>query len=177
MTSPALNFVLYLLPALLIALVIRYFSRRMLVAWFLRLPGNVIHEVAHFLAGFCTFAGPVGISFIPHRSGPGQWTLGSASFRNLCWYNAAIVCLAPLMCLPLCAWLVLWRLKGVHTLTAMDPVYWYVAANLLLSAWPSPQDMRQSLRSWPIFVLLLVGLWVYYPLIADRAMQALKLGR
>ena len=155
------NSLFYLVPSLVIALLIRYFSRFVLAAWFLRLPGTVIHEGLHFCVGFFTFAGPVWISLIPHRI-DGQWTLGGVSFVNVRWYNAVWVCIAPLLSLPLCVWLITWRLRTGPSLSVLDPVYWYIAANLLLAAWPSPTDFRVAMRSWPL--LLMIGAAVYYRL-------------
>ena len=156
-----LNVLLYLSPSLVLALVIRYFSRRVLVAWFIQLPGTVTHEILHAVVGFFTFAGPVSVSIIPHRYEKGCWALGAAGFRNVCWYNAALVSLAPMLCLPLCVWLGVWRTNTAVSLSVMDPVYWYVAANLLIAAKPSSQDFLLAMRSWPLIPLAVAGWWYW----------------
>lgn len=161
-----INGFIYLSPSLLMALAIRYLSRRILLAWFVQLPATILHEALHALVGFFTFAGPVSISIIPHRIGKCQWVLGEASFRNIRWYNAALVSLAPFLCLPLCTWLVVWRLKGEYALTFMDPVLWFIAASLLIGAWPSAQDYRLAMKSW-VLVPIAGIIWYYCPVIAS----------
>ena len=162
MTQTLLFDVLYYLsPALVLAVVIRYFSRRVLVAWFLQLPGTVTHEILHSVVGFFSFAGPISVSIIPHRYEKGRWALGGATFRNICWYNAALVSLAPILCLPLCFWLAMWRMDAQNSLSFMDAAYWYAAANLLIAAKPSSQDFLLATRSWPLIPLVLAGWWYW----------------
>lgn len=151
---------LYLLPSLVAALIIRYFSRFMVVAWFLRLPGLLVHELLHFAVAFLTFAHPVWLTVLPRRNSDGGWTLGSVTLLNVRWYNAVWVSIAPLLCLPLLAWLIAWRLRSGFTPSIMDIVYWYGGANLLLAAWPSSIDFQIALRSWPLFVSLAAA-WYY----------------
>lgn len=90
-----------------------------------------------------------------------MWALGGATFRNICWYNAALVSLAPMLCLPLCGWLVMWRMSTGTALSFMDLAYWYAAANLLIAAKPSSQDFLLATRSWPLIPLALAGWWFW----------------
>jgi hypothetical protein len=96
---------LFLMPALLLAMLLRMIVRQMPIAWFVRLPGVVVHEALHFVIGFINFAGPPRVSFWSRRVGDGRWMLESVTFRNLTWYNATGVCLPPFLCLPLAVWL------------------------------------------------------------------------
>jgi hypothetical protein len=77
-----------------------------------RLPGTLLHEVAHFLVAFITGGRPAGFTIIPHRtvgvtvSGePKQvWVLGSVTVTNPSPIAALPSGCAPLLLLPL-AWI------------------------------------------------------------------------
>lgn len=155
------NALLYLSPSVLLAFMIHFYSRRMLVAWFIRLPGTLTHEILRAGVGFSTFAGPTSMSLLPKKEADGRWTLGGVWFRNIRWYNAALVSFAPLLCLPLCAWLVIWRMQQGQPLSVMDGLYWFLASNLLLAAWPSQGDFKLAQRSWPL-IIIVVGLLAYW---------------
>ncbi len=153
MTSMVFKSLLYVAPSLLLAALISFFSARLLTAWFVRLPATLIHELLHMLVGFFTFGGPVNFSIFPRRIGPGRWMLGSVGFRNLTWYNSALIALAPFLSLPLAVWLVLWRVQNGHGITLADLGYWFLVGEMLIAAWPSPTDYQLALKSWPIPVV------------------------
>jgi len=62
----------------------------------LLLPGTILHEFLHFIIGLLLNGKPVGFSLIPKKSYSG-YILGSVSFRNITFYNAVPIALAPLL--------------------------------------------------------------------------------
>ncbi|MBK9797705.1 MAG: hypothetical protein IPP58_14685 [Holophagaceae bacterium] len=122
----------------------------------LALPGTLCHEASHWVVGRLLNGQPAGFTVIPRREGRG-FVLGSVALRNLRWYNACFIGLAPLLLLPLAYGLFLWRLGGNPDLGWPEAAMMYLIANLLFGALPSWQDLRIAARS-PISWLLLVGL-------------------
>jgi len=64
------------------------------------LPGTIFHELSHFIFGMLFFASPVNFSLIPKKNENG-WTLGSVSFKNINFFNAVPISMAPLILVPL----------------------------------------------------------------------------
>eukprot|EP01034_Spumella_vulgaris_P029165 gene29165-36167_t len=87
-----LNVLLYLLPSLALALVIRRLSSVHPIFFLFTLAGTICHELAHFCIGLLTGARPAGFSVVPRRVGR-NWQLGSVSLTRVRWYNAAPVAL------------------------------------------------------------------------------------
>jgi len=84
--------------------------------------GTLCHELAHFFAGLLTNARPVGLTVVPRwigrgkrGSGAGHWELGSVTFANLRWYNAAPAALAPLLVLAVPLAVAWWRTRAMTT--------------------------------------------------------------
>jgi hypothetical protein len=117
-----------------------------------RLPGVILHELAHLLAGTLLRAGPAGFSLVPRHRGNGRWTLGSVSFRRVTAVNAVPVALAPLGLLPLAL------LLGRHWFAWFPPtltttLLLYATACLLAgNALPSRQDLRVA-ANWRSLLL------------------------
>src|SRR6185369_7861485 len=80
-------------------------SANILVVCLTRLPGVVLHELAHLLTGILLRAQPAGFSLIPQRRGNGRWTLGSVPFRRVSAFNAVPIAFAPLGLVPLAYYL------------------------------------------------------------------------
>lgn len=154
--------VAYALPAAFIAWLISHFAQRVLVVWFMRLPGILAHEICHWAVALFTFAGPTSLSLIPRRIEDGRWQLGAVYFRNLAWYNAALVCLAPLLCLPLAVWIIWWRTGQPGHLGVVDLGYWYLIAQLMLSGWPSRGDLQLAASSLPMLVFVAGAAWYLF---------------
>jgi len=154
MTQLTYQSLLYAAPSVLVAGLISFFSTRALFAWFIRLPATLIHEGLHAAVGFFTFGGPVSFSLFPRRIAPGRWMLGSVRFRNLTWYNSALIALAPFLSLPLAARLVVWRVQNGHGIVLADLGYWFLLGEMLIAAWPSPTVYRQASRSWPVAAVI-----------------------
>lgn len=89
--------------------------------------------------------------------------LGGVELQNLTWYNAALVCLAPVLCLPLAAELANWRVGAAQALGWTDAGCWFAIANLLVAGWPSSRDLWLALRSWPLVGLWAAGWWYWSP--------------
>ncbi len=117
-----------------------------------RLPGVVLHELAHLAVGTLLRAEPSGFSLVPRLRGGGRWALGTVSFRRVTAFNAVPIALAPLGLIIL-AWL-LWR----HWLawfpaTLANTLVLYAAVCLLAgNGLPSRQDLRVA-ANWRSLLL------------------------
>lgn len=153
-----LDVLVYILPSAVLALIIRILAAKHPFFFLLTLAGTICHELAHFLIGFVTCAGPSSISIIPRRAGR-HWKLGSVEFGNIRWYNAAPTALAPLAILAIPFLIAAWRVQPGWTFEAADiPIAFFMAPQLL-SFWPSSTDWRVALRSWPCLVAALAIYW------------------
>lgn len=130
-----------------------------LIAW----PGTVAHEACHAAVGLILGAKPRGFTVWPTRIGGGRWRLGSVSFANITWWNAAPTALAPLLLAPAAVWLLrTWALDGFFT---DGPVYGagraFMCAILLQAAWPSLQDFKVAARGLvPVASVLGIAWWL-----------------
>ena len=150
------HMLLYLLPSMALAFLIWMATAAHPAFFVFSVAGTLCHELAHFSVGLLLGAEPTGFSIIPRRAGR-VWELGSVTFANLRWYNAAPAALAPLLVLlvPLAvAW---WRTRGAWTFGPADLALTLFLAPQFLSFWPSPVDWRLAVRSWPYLVLGAVG--------------------
>jgi len=147
---------LYLVPSLALAFLIWIVTRAHPVFFLFSVVGTLCHELAHFSVGLLLGAEPVGFTIIPRRNGR-TWELGSVSFANLRWYNAAPAALAPFLVLlvPLAvAW---WRTRSPWRFGPADLVLTLVLAPQFLSFWPSPVDWKLAARSWPYLLIIAVA--------------------
>lgn len=144
-------------------------SAHILVTCIIRLPGVVLHELAHLLTGILLRAQPVGFSLLPRSRGDGRWTLGSVVFRRVTAFNGVPIALAPLGLLPFAyfihtSWFRWFPLTLVNTLLLYTSVFLLVA-----NALPSRQDINVACN-WKSLLLygsicLVVGyLWLYRPM-------------
>jgi hypothetical protein len=115
--------------------------------------GTLCHELAHFSVGLLTGADPTAVSIMPRRRGR-VWELGSVTFANLRWYNAAPAALAPLLVLLVPFAVALWRTGPGWHFGAADLALTFVLAPQFLSFWPSPVDWRLAARSWPYLIII-----------------------
>ena len=121
-------------------------------------PGTLAHELCHFVVGLLLGAQPVALEVWPRRMSQRHWQLGEVRFAQLRWWNKVPVGLAPLLLLPLGAWL-FWQ-----TLAWPAPSWSALGGNLLavqclLAAWPSQRDLLHVLAG--LLVLALLGGLVY----------------
>jgi hypothetical protein len=154
---------LYLVPSLALAMLIWLVTSAHPVFFVFSVVGTLCHELAHFAVGLLFNAEPVGFTIIPRRNGR-TWELGSVSFANLRWYNAAPAALAPFLVLlvPLAvAW---WRTRSPWHFGPADLVLTLVLAPQFLSFWPSPVDWKLALRSWPYLLIIAAAViaWCWF---------------
>jgi hypothetical protein len=155
------SMLLYLVPSAALALLLWIGSSAHPFFFVFTAAGTLCHELAHFSVGLLTNAEPVGMSVLPRRiKKPGKghnWELGSVSFANLRWYNAAPSALAPLLVLGLPFLVAWWRTRQPWTFEPLDLALALILAPQFLSFWPSPVDWRLAARSWPWIPILLIG--------------------
>jgi len=146
------DILLYLIPSAALAFLFWMLTSAHPAFFLLTAPGTLCHELAHFGVGLLTNAEPTGINLLPKRKGR-VWELGSVSFANLRWYNAAPAALAPLLILLLPFSVAAWRTRPGWHFTPLDLLLAVLLAPQFLSFWPSPVDWRLALRSWPWLIL------------------------
>ena len=165
------DLLLYLLPSAALALLLWIGSGAHPIFFVFTAAGTLCHELAHFSVGLLTNAEPIGMSVIPKRikkprggqNSGHNWELGSVTFANLRWYNAAPSALAPLLVLALPFAVAWWRTRHGLVFEPIDLALAFLLAPQFLSFWPSPVDWRLAARSWPwIPILLLAGLATLY---------------
>jgi hypothetical protein len=158
-----LDVLLYLLPSAALAWLIWIFSSAHPFFFIFTVAGTLCHELAHFIVGLLAGAERTGLTVIPRRAGR-NWELGSVTFANMRWYNAAPAALAPLLVLAIPFAVAAWRTRPGWHFQAIDLGLAWLLAPQLLSFWPSPTDWRLAVRSWPCAIVLAVagGLLFYY---------------
>jgi hypothetical protein len=142
---------LYLAPSAALALLIRLLVSVHPVFFLLTVAGTLCHELAHYVVGLLAGARPTRLTILPRRVGP-EWELGSVTFANIRWYNAAPAALAPLLVIALpfaAAWS---RTRPGWTFGAVDLALAFALAPQFLSFWPSKVDWRLAWHSWPCLV-------------------------
>jgi hypothetical protein len=144
---------LYLLPSAALAWLFWMATSRHPFFFVFTAAGTLCHELAHFSVGLLLGADPTGLTVIPRRKGRG-WELGSVTFANLRWYNAAPAALAPLLVLLVPLAVALLRTKPGWHFAPLDLALALFLAPQWLSFWPSPVDWRLAVRSWPWLVIL-----------------------
>ena len=169
--APSLDIVIYLIPSAALAFLLWIGSAAHPIFFIFTAAGTLCHELAHFSVGLLTNAEPVGMSVLPRRiklrkgsrGHEHNWELGSVTFANLRWYNAAPAALAPLLVLFVPLGVAWWRTRHGLAFEPVDLALMVFLAPQFLSFWPSPVDWKLAARSWPWapVLALLVALWVY----------------
>lgn len=152
------DILIYLVPSVLLALLIRALSARHPFFLLFRLAGTICHELAHFVAGVVTGARPSAFTVIPRRVGYG-WELGSVRLARVRWYNAAPTALAPLLVLLLPLAVAWWRTRYGLQFMWLDVALAFAVAPQFLAFWPSPVDWKIALRSWPYLLIAGAVAW------------------
>jgi len=127
-------------------------SSPILMVCLARLPGVILHELAHFLIGILLRAEPTRFNLIPVRRYDGRWTLGSVAFRRVTAFNAVPIAFAPLGLVPVayylsCSWFNWFPLSLAHTVILYVTVFF-----LISNALPSRQDLRVA-ANWKSMLL------------------------
>ncbi|WP_075796046.1 hypothetical protein [Massilia putida] len=145
--------VLYLVPSLALAFLIWMVTKAHPVFFLFSAAGTFCHELAHFAVGLLLGAEPIGFTIIPRRNGR-TWELGSVSFANLRWYNAAPAALAPFLVLLVPLTVAWWRTRTAWQFGPADLAMTLLLAPQFLAFWPSPVDWKLALRSWPYLLII-----------------------
>lgn len=174
--GPALDILVYLIPSAALAVLLWIASSAHPAFFVFTAAGTLCHELAHFSVGLLTNAEPVGMSVFPRRikrpKGGHNWELGSVTFANLRWYNAAPAALAPLLVLLVPLGVAWWRTRGGLAFEPVDLAIMFFLAPQFLSFWPSPVDWKLAARSWPWAPLLALVLACWY--FKDAALGLIK---
>lgn len=156
------DILLYLVPSAALAFLFWMLSNAHPVFFLFTAAGTFCHELAHLVVGLLAGAEPRKFTVIPRRTGR-NWELGSVTFMNLRWYNAAPVALAPMLVLAVPFGVAWWRTGPGWTFGPLDLAIAFLLAPQFLSFWPSPVDWRLALRSWPYVIIIgAVGLLAAY---------------
>jgi hypothetical protein len=150
------DILLYLLPSAALAFLIWMCSSAHPLFFLFTAAGTLCHELAHFSVGLLAGAEPTSLTVIPRRTGR-SWELGSVTFANLRWYNAAPAALAPLLVIVLPFAVAWWRTRPGWHFRPLDLGLAFLLAPQFLSFWPSPVDWRLAARSWPYLLLAGTG--------------------
>ena len=150
---PGADLLLYLVPSAALAFLMWMVSALHPAFFLFTAVGTLCHELAHFGVGLLTNADPTGLTIFPKRRGR-VWELGSVTFANLRWYNAAPAALAPLLVLLLPLAVAWWRTRGPWHFGTLDLALTLVLAPQFLSFWPSPVDWKLAARSWPYLLVI-----------------------
>lgn len=153
-----LDVALYLAPSLALAFLLRMLTHAHPVFFLFTLVGTFCHELAHLVAGRATNAQPSSFSVVPRRTG-NSWQLGAVTLSNVQWYNAAPTALAPLVLIAIpfaVAWM---RTRGNWAYEPLDLGLAFVLAPQFLSFWPSPDDWKIAVRSWPYLIIIGLTAW------------------
>ncbi|HEU4777819.1 MAG TPA: hypothetical protein VFS95_13430 [Telluria sp.] len=153
------DILLYLLPSVALALVIRVLAATHPFFFLFTAAGTMCHELAHLVAGWLTGAQPGGFTIIPRRKGA-NWQLGSVTLNRVRWYNAAPAALAPFAIIVIPFAVGWWRTRGVWHFQAVDALIAFALAPQFLSFWPSKVDWVIALRSWPWLFILGALAWL-----------------
>lgn len=120
----------------------------------LLLPGTILHEFLHFIIGLLLNGKPVGFSLLPKKTKSG-YILGSVGFKNITFYNATPIALAPFLALiPV---IYLFSIIQYQDDISMQIFYGYLIWTFLKCMLPSNQDINVmfAFPSGVIFYLIL----------------------
>jgi hypothetical protein len=119
----------------------------------LLLPGTILHEFLHFIIGFVLNGKPTGFSLIPKRTKSG-YILGSVSFKNITFYNAFPIAIAPVFSLIPAFYL--FYLIQTQIDIQVKLLYCYLIWTFLKSSLPSTQDIKVMFM-YPFGLALYLG--------------------
>jgi hypothetical protein len=105
----------------------------------LLLPGTILHELLHFIVGLIFNGKPVGFSLLPKKT-PHGYILGSVSFRNITFYNATPIALAPVLGVIPIFYLI--NLLQNESQLQMQILYGYLIWTFFKCILPSTQDIN-----------------------------------
>lgn len=161
------DMLLYLLPSVALAAVIRILASVHPFFFLFTLAGTICHELSHVAMGFLSGARPGAFTVVPKRKGR-HWELGSVTLNCLRWYNAIPAALAPLLIILIPLAVAWWRTRTPGWRFApVDVLLAFALAPQFLSFLPSKDDWRIACHGWPLLVLIAVPAslaWYFWPL-------------
>jgi hypothetical protein len=112
------------------------------------LPGTILHEISHLVAGWLFYGKPKGFTVWPEMR-EGFYYRGQVRFTNPQWWNRPFLGLAPLSLFGLVYLIFHYRPAMAPTSEALlwFPLV-YLAAVLTFSALPSSADMHIAAENW-----------------------------
>lgn len=126
----------------------------------LLLPGTILHEFLHFVVGLVLNGKPIGFSLIPKKTSSG-YILGSVSFRNITFYNAFPISIAPL--LSIVPVFYLYHLLQTNISLELKVFYVYLIWTFLKSALPSAQDIKvMFMYPFGVFIYVMIIYMVFF---------------
>jgi hypothetical protein len=127
-------------------------SAPIFVVCIIRLPGVILHELAHLLIGMLLRAQPGSFNLIPQCRGDGRWTLGSVGFGRVTAFNAVPIAFAPLGLVPLALYLYRYWFTWLPVTLANTLLLYTSVFLLICNALPSRQDLRVA-SNWKSLLL------------------------
>ena len=134
------------------------------------LPGTIMHELAHFIMAILLNGKPSSFSLIPKKEN-NSYTLGSVSCKNITFYNALFIGLAPLVLIPLSLFFGYLSINELmkfinntsdYNALSMYFVYTYLLFIALVSAMPSDADIKAAIFSRHGIIGLIFYGWIVY---------------
>jgi hypothetical protein len=119
----------------------------------LLLPGIFIHELSHLIMGFLLNAKPVNFSIIPNSK---QKSAGHVAFKNITFYNALPVGIAPTIVGPGLLYIFWQDYLSLFTIEygmVSQVIFYYLAITILYCCAPSSQDIKVIFKN-PLSILL-----------------------
>lgn len=123
----------------------------------LLLPGTILHEFLHFIVGLILNGKPVGFSLFPKKTSSG-YILGSVSFKNITFYNAFPIAIAPV--LSILPAFYLFSLLQADISFELKLFYIYLIWTFIKCSLPSDQDIK-IMFMYPLGVVIYVTI-IYF---------------
>lgn len=140
---------------LLLLLFFRFMRRQhILFLTIAMLPGVVLHELAHLVAGILFGASPSCFSLLPKKNNTG-WVMGSVQFGSVTALNAVPIALAPMALLPVAVLLYKYWFAFMEKSFVNTEILYVILFVLCFNSIPSSQDLKVACN-WKS--LLLYGL-------------------
>ena len=102
-------------------------------------PGTLLHEFLHFIVGLLLNAKPIGFSLIPKKHNK-KYVLGSVTFKNITFYNAMPVAIAPF--LGVIPAIYLFSIIQYQDTITLQIFYVYLIWCFVKCSLPSSQDIK-----------------------------------
>jgi len=149
------------------------------------LPATFFHELSHFLFGLVTFAVPTSFNLLPKKEN-NYYTLGSVNFKNVNFFNAFLVGIAPVSLLVLIYFLdrnnfyLYKKVLNIRHFNCLDILLLsYINFIFVYSGIPSVQDFKVifskklGLLFW-VGIAILIGFYFCHSKLIDMVIALKK---